>query len=96
MIAITISWWPWYARMVRAEVLTLRGAPYVEAARLMNVSWFRILLRHVVPAVHPPTRRACSDRVGLKFALADSVDAQKSVAGEYSKRAFEVGHHIPL
>jgi peptide/nickel transport system substrate-binding protein len=24
------------------------------------------------------------------------VDAQKSVAGEYSKRAFEVGHHIPL
>ncbi len=32
----------------------------------------------------------------LKFALADGLEAQKIVAAEYSKRAFEMGHHIPL
>jgi peptide/nickel transport system substrate-binding protein len=32
----------------------------------------------------------------LKWALAQGLDAQKDVAAEYSLRAFEVGHHIPL
>lgn len=32
----------------------------------------------------------------LKFALADGEDARKAVAAEYSARAFETGHHIPL
>ncbi|MET0428881.1 MAG: ABC transporter substrate-binding protein, partial [Microvirga sp.] len=32
----------------------------------------------------------------LKWALADGLDAKKAVAAEYSTRAFETGHHIPL
>lgn len=32
----------------------------------------------------------------LKFALADGEEARKAVAAEYSVRAFETGHHIPL
>ncbi|MCW0000981.1 ABC transporter substrate-binding protein [Pararhizobium sp. YC-54] len=32
----------------------------------------------------------------LKFALADGEEARKAVAAEYSTRAFETGHHVPL
>lgn len=32
----------------------------------------------------------------LKWAMVDGVEAKKAVAAEYSRRAFETGHHIPL
>ncbi|MXY33695.1 MAG: ABC transporter permease [Boseongicola sp. SB0676_bin_33] len=54
IIAISVSWWPWYARLARSEVLVLRSQPYVEAAQVMGVSHARILVRHVLPAVSRP------------------------------------------
>lgn len=54
IIAVSVTWWPWYARMARAEVLVLRGQPYVESARLMGVSHPRILLRHILPGAARP------------------------------------------
>lgn len=54
IIAVSVTWWPWYARLARAEVLALRGQPYVEAARLMGVSHFRIILRHILPSAARP------------------------------------------
>lgn len=54
VLAVAVTWWPWYARMARAEVLALRGQPYVEAARLMGVSHPRILIRHILPAALRP------------------------------------------
>ena len=54
ILAVSVTWWPWYARMARAEVLVLRGQPYVEAARLMGVSHSRILVRHILPGAARP------------------------------------------
>ncbi len=54
IIAVAVTWWPWYARMARAEVLVLRGQPYVEAAQLMGVSHARIIARHILPAAIRP------------------------------------------
>ncbi|MGQ3280740.1 MAG: ABC transporter substrate-binding protein, partial [Shinella sp.] len=42
-----------------------------------------------------PCDKALED-LRLKFALADGEEARKAVAAEYSIRAFETGHHIPL
>ena len=62
IIAVAVTWWPWYARMARAEVLVLRGQPYVEAARLMGVSHARIIARHIFPgAVRPLGVQAALD-----------------------------------
>ncbi len=47
-IALAISWWPWYARLVRAEAKALRDRPFVEAARAMGVPFWRILGRHIL------------------------------------------------
>jgi peptide/nickel transport system permease protein len=49
MIAIAIAWWPWYARLIRSEAVSIRERAYVEAARAVGTSWPRILLRHVLP-----------------------------------------------
>lgn len=41
--------WPWMARMVRGEFLSLRETTFVEAARSMGASSWRIILRHILP-----------------------------------------------
>lgn len=47
-LALAICWWPWYARLVRAEARTLRDRPFVEAARSIGVPMWRILPRHIL------------------------------------------------
>ena len=54
-IALTLSGWSMYARIVRAEVLVARKSEYVLAARALGYTDRRILLRHVLPNVITPT-----------------------------------------
>lgn len=49
MIAIVVSWWPWYTRLVRGVAVSLRQRPYVEAARTMGVGDLTIIWRHILP-----------------------------------------------
>lgn len=53
MIAITIFWWPWYARIARDEVRRLRSRPHVEAARIAGVGRVRLMLRYLLPGTVP-------------------------------------------
>jgi peptide/nickel transport system permease protein len=48
-IAIAITWWPWYARLIRGQAASVAGRPYVEACRALGIPRWRILLRHVLP-----------------------------------------------
>ena len=54
MIAIAVTWWPWYARLVRAQTLSVRERHFVEAARSIGVSNLSIISRHVLPNVLAP------------------------------------------
>lgn len=49
IIAIGILGWPSTARIVRAEVLSTKELPFVEAARLMGLSDIRIMLSEILP-----------------------------------------------
>ena len=49
VIAIAVTWWPWYTRMVRGQAASVAGRPFVESARAMGIPHRRILLRHVLP-----------------------------------------------
>ncbi len=53
VIAIAITSWPPYARIARAETLTIRQADYIAAVRLLGASPWRIVLRHVMPLCVP-------------------------------------------
>jgi peptide/nickel transport system permease protein len=48
-IAIAITWWPWYARLIRGQAASVAGRPYVESCRALGIPTWRILLRHVLP-----------------------------------------------
>lgn len=50
---LALTSWPWLARIVRAEVLSLRELEFVEAARAAGATDRRILVRHVLPALLP-------------------------------------------
>jgi len=49
VIAIAITSWPPYARIARAETLTVRNSDYIAAVQLMGASPARIVIRHIMP-----------------------------------------------
>jgi len=49
MFAVAISWFPWYARIVRSTVLTVKSELYVQSARAIGTDPASIALRHVLP-----------------------------------------------
>jgi peptide/nickel transport system permease protein len=64
LIAVSIVWWPFYARLVRGEVARLAARPHVEAARLAGVGRFRLVFRHLMPGAVPNAIVAASLDIG--------------------------------
>ena len=54
ILAITISWWPWYARLARGEAASVSRRRYVETGRVLGLSHTRLLTRHVLPNATTP------------------------------------------
>jgi peptide/nickel transport system permease protein len=48
-IAIAITWWPWYTRLIRGQAASVAGRPYVDSCRALGIQRWRIILRHVLP-----------------------------------------------
>jgi peptide/nickel transport system permease protein len=49
MLALTITWWPAYARIVRGQSLVIREQKYIEAARAVGGKDGHIILKHLLP-----------------------------------------------
>jgi len=54
MIAISVTWWPWYTRLARADTASLRERAFVEASKAMGLSDLRIMFRHILPNTITP------------------------------------------
>jgi peptide/nickel transport system permease protein len=54
IIAIALSGWVQYARTVRGSTLVEKNKEYIQAARVIGVSPFKIMLKHVLPNVLGP------------------------------------------
>jgi peptide/nickel transport system permease protein len=67
MIIIGLTSWMGVARLVRAEALSLKTRPYVQAAQLAGVRRTRVAWRHVLPNLLPPI--ATSASLGLAAAI---------------------------
>jgi len=69
VIALTLVGWVSYARLVRAEVLTIRESEYIQAAKCLGYQPVAILTRHVLPnAIGPIIAYAVSDAVLVMLA----------------------------
>jgi peptide/nickel transport system permease protein len=64
LIAVSIVWWPFYARIVRGEIRKLAARPHVEAARLARAGRLRIAVRHLLPGAIPATLITASLDIG--------------------------------
>jgi peptide/nickel transport system permease protein len=54
VIALTAVYWPWYARLVRGQVLSIKEREFVEAARAVGARPSRVMLRHILPNTTAP------------------------------------------
>ena len=53
-IAIAITWWPWYTRLIRGQAASVAGRPYIETCRALGISRRRIIFRHILPNAVTP------------------------------------------
>ena len=54
LIALGVVYTPTFARLMRGQVLAIRGREYVEAARLLGAPNWRIVRRHILPNAATP------------------------------------------
>ncbi len=54
ILALCITGWVGYARLVRAQVLSVRSADYVQSARALGAGDMRICVKHILPNILAP------------------------------------------
>ncbi len=54
LLAIAVTSWPTYARLIRAQVLSLRSRDYIDAARAQGATDIVIIVRHLIPNALAP------------------------------------------
>lgn len=54
VLALSLGGWVGYARLVRAQVLATREREYVQAARALGASDWRVIVRHILPNIIQP------------------------------------------
>jgi peptide/nickel transport system permease protein len=67
ILALSVTYWPWFTRLVCAEVRTLKNETFVEAAVALGVPTWRIILLHVLPNVASPIIVRTS--IGMGFTI---------------------------
>lgn len=71
IIALTLVGWPTYARLIRGDVLRVKGEEFVEAARAIGCSDLRIIVKHILPnAIYPLLAVASLDMGSMVLAAA--------------------------
>ncbi len=73
MVALGITWWPLYARLVRGQTLSIREERYVEGARLSGSGNLRIMVKHILPNCIAPLLVQVSMDIGFTILAAASM-----------------------
>jgi len=73
MLAVSLMWWPWYARLVYGLASTLRNEFFVASAETMGASRFHILFREILPNCISPIFTKMSLDVGWVILIGASL-----------------------
>lgn len=71
--AIAVTWWPWYARLVRSQVLQIKEELYIEAAKAIGGGKFYIIAKHIMPNCIAPIIVNASMDIGYAILTAASL-----------------------
>ncbi|MDD3367466.1 MAG: ABC transporter permease [Lachnospiraceae bacterium] len=70
-IAIAISWWPWYTRLVRGQAISVKERKFVQAAETIGTSRMKIIFKHILPnTISPIIVQASMDMGGVILTVA--------------------------
>lgn len=64
MLAIAISWWPWYTRIIRGQAVSIRERQFVRAARAIGTPRLRMIFKHILPNTFAPVVVQASMDIG--------------------------------
>lgn len=64
MIAIALSWWPWYTRIIRGQAISIRERQFVRAARAIGTPTIKIIFSHILPNTMAPVIVQASMDIG--------------------------------
>lgn len=71
MIAIAVSWWPWYTRLVRGQAVSMKERKFIQAAETIGTPRWKIILKHVIPnTISPVIVQASMDMGGVILTVA--------------------------
>ncbi len=71
MIAIAITWWPWYARLMRGQAVSIKERPFVKAAEAIGTPHIKIVFMHIIPnCISPIIVQASMDIGGVILTIA--------------------------
>lgn len=71
IIALAITWWPWYTRIARSKTISLKSSPFILSTKALGVKPFRILTRHILPnSLTPIIIQSTLDVAGVILAAA--------------------------
>lgn len=71
IIALIISWWPWYTRLIRGQVVSIKEREFVRAAHAIGTPSWQIMYKHILPnCISPVIVQASMDLGGIILTLA--------------------------
>lgn len=71
VLAISLSWWPWYTRLVRGQAISIRERKFVQAAETIGTGKMKIIFGHIIPnCISPVIVQASMDIGGVILTVA--------------------------
>jgi len=67
ILALSVTYWPWFARLVYAETRSLQKEIFIESTSALGASPFRLIALHVLPNVASPVIVRAS--IGMGFTI---------------------------
>jgi peptide/nickel transport system permease protein len=99
MVALSLVWWPGFCRMVQGKSLSIKEESFVEAARCVGASRWRIIFSHILPNCSSPIIVKASMDMGMAILAAAGlgfigVGAQPPMP-EWGAMISEGRHYLP-
>ncbi len=71
ILAISLSWWPWYTRLIRGQAISMKERKFVQAAETIGTGRMKIIFRHIIPnCISPVIVQASMDIGGVILTVA--------------------------
>ena len=99
ILALTLTYWPFWARLVYAETRSMRNEVFIESAVALGASPWRVIVLHILPAIASPIVVRTSIAMGATILTAATLGflglGPPPTAPEWGRMIAESREHLP-